>query len=333
MIEMALPAKSIKTYTDLIDTVIKKQDNLRFDTLDSFAKEHNLSYDWIKERAEVLSYASHAGDFRKIPKTLRQDVRNVREELRKGTLSLKDVQDASNILLRKTPLVDIERLNRQFLMHDEKVLGTQGKIAERVEKTMKMMTDSGVHPVRAYNLAWSRIGRTLHHEIPKAVSAAPRDKVGNVIERIWTLGYQKAQANHHYTDAGLRYSRLLEGHLKKPKSLPTTLQYFMRERGIKDSKLYEQRLESDYKNVKRFPRPGAERPFPRDVKSLAKDRYLEQKWLNLPKPKNEFDQELAEIGKKLRAGDVIWRSAKELEEKEISPFVRISRAKRRRFRA
>ena len=43
---MALPAKSIETYNELIDLVIKAPQNLRFDTLDSFAKRHNLTYKW-----------------------------------------------------------------------------------------------------------------------------------------------------------------------------------------------------------------------------------------------------------------------------------------------
>jgi len=326
---MPLPKKTIQFYNDLIDLVLKTPQNIRFDTLSSFARRRGVSYEWVKHRAEVLAYASH-GELKRVPKSIRSDVKKVLEEIQRGTLSPKDAKEASAVFLSRTPLVDMERLNREFLFHDPEVLGMQGRIAERAERTMQKMIKSGVHPIRAYSQIWSLMGRKLNYEIPKALEVVPREKASEVIKDIWHANFLKYQAHFQYEAARLDYMNLLRGYLNKPQSLPITLPAYMRRRGMeKDADKFWQRLESDLKNVQRFPRPGRERPFPKDVKQTAIEMYKEHGTRDLSIAKDPFERKLLKIGRNLSAADKIWAQAKELEEEKVSPFVRISRKRRK----
>jgi hypothetical protein len=341
---MPLLDSSVQLYRELIDLINKTPQNLRYDTLNLFAKRHNLSYDQIKRRAEVLAYATHKETLAKVPKSIRQDVRNVMDEIASGRISPKEADEASVNFLSKTPLMDVERLNREYRSEDEEVLGMQLKIAKNAETMMQRMIKTGIHPVRAYSVAWSMIGRKLNYEIPKTLERVPKENVPQVIKDIWHVNFLKSQASLHYETAKLDYLNLLKSFKGKARAptpaeikgpyRPLSLVQFMVNRGVpKSLEEFERRLESDRKNVQRFPRPGAERPFPRDIKRIAIEDYKFYGTKDLPKIKDPLKRTLLELGGKLRAADKAYRDAKKLEEERVSPFVQISRAKRRRFRA
>ena len=330
----------IKVYRELIDLVLKTPQNIRFDTLDSFAKRRGLSYDRVKKMMEVLAYASE-GELKRVPKSIRSDVRNTKNEIIKGRISAKDAEEASRIFLSRTPLVDIERLNRQFLTHDPEVIGLQRRVAENAEKMMERMIRAGVHPVRAYSQTWSLVGRTLHNDIHKALGTVPKEHVNEVMTNIWRKNLIESQAHRQYENARLRYMNLLRGYITKPQALPIDLPAFMRRRGIeKNADKYWQRLDSDLKNVQRFPRPGAERPFPKEVKVVVKEMYYEH-GLPFVKPEYvkigvkrvkkvpDFEPELKRIGRHLKAADRMWAQARQFEKESISPFVRLSKKRTR----
>ena len=333
---MPLPEKSIVFYQELIDLIIKTPQNIRYDTLDMFAKRHGLSYDWVKKRAEVLAYATH-GELARVPKSIRQDVRNIKEEMAKGSISPKAAEEASLVFLSKTPLIDLERLNRQYRTEDKEILNMQERLAKNTEIILKKMVESGVHPVRAYSLAWSMTGRKLNYEIPRALEAVPKDKLPSVMKDIWAVNFKKSNASVHYETARLDYLNMLRGFKRKAKTAydtgphrPIALPEFMQKRGVpKSLEAIEQRLESDRKNVQRYPRPGKERPFPRDVKGIAIDERMAFGDQSLSSVRDPFKKKLLELGTRLRAADKMYREAKLLEEEKVSPFVLISRKKRR----
>jgi len=341
---MPLLEGSVQLYKELIDLIIKTPQNIRYDTLDLFAKKHGLSYDWVKKRAEVLAYATHKDSLLKVPKSIRQDVKNVADEINAGRIPAREAEEASKIFLSKTPLIDLERMNRTYKTEDKEILGMQEKIAQNAEILVKRMIKEGIHPVRAYSLAWSLTGRKLNYEIPKALEKVPKEQLPEVIKSIWHVNFLKSQASIHYETAKLDYLNLLKSFKGKAKAptpdeikgpyRPLSLVPFMASRGVpKSLEEFERRLESDRKNIQRFPRPGAERPFPRDIKRIAIDEHKFYSYREAPKSKDPLQRTLLDLGKKLYVADKIYRNAKQIEEEKVSPFVQLSRAKKRRIRA
>jgi len=338
---MPLLDSSIRLYRELIDLIIKTPQNLRYDTLNLFAKRHNLSYDQIKRRAEVLAYATHKETLAKVPKSVRQDVRNVMDEIASGRIPPKEADEASVNFLSKTPLMDVERLNRDYRSEDEEVLGMQLKIAKNAEIMMQRMIKTGVHPVRAYSVAWSMIGRKLHYEIPKTLEKVPKESIPEVIKDVWRVNFKKSQANLQYETARLDYLDMLKSFKRQPASSrdagphwPTALPEYMKNRNVeKNMDAIARRLESDRMNVQRFSRPGAERAFPRDVKRIAIEEYKFHKNEDWSKIRDPFKIRMLELGRRLHSADVAYRDAKQLEEEKVSPFVHISKVRKRRFKA
>jgi len=332
---MALRPESTRLYKELIDLVIKTPNNLRFDTLDSFAKRHGLSYGWVKKRAEALMYASYGGNFTKMPKTMRQDIKNIQEEMKSGAILVADAKRASNILITRTPLMDLERLNREYVSSDLEVLGMQKKIAEKLERLMERMINSGVHPVRAQARAWSLIGKKLHYELPKAIKEVPKNKLDEVIKNIWRANFLNSQAQYQYESARLDYMTLLRSYLNQPSKLSAKTPQFMAMRGIpRDADKIMQRYESDLKDVTGYDRPGGKRKryIPTDVKRFVLNSlplYRNGLRIDSRHIEDPFEKKLVEIGKHLKAGDKIYGHAKEIEEEKVSPFVRISKQRRR----
>jgi hypothetical protein len=337
---MPLLDSSVRLYTELIDLIIKTPQNLRYDTLNLFAKRHGLSYDQVKRRAEILAYATRKETLSKVPKSIRQDVRNVMYELASGRISLKEADEASINFLSKTPLMDVERLNRDYKSEDEEILGMQLKIAKNAETMMQRMIKTGVHPVRAYSVAWSMIGRKLHYEIPKTLERVPKENIPEVIKDVWRVNFKKSQASLQYETARLDYLDMLKGFKRQPASLrdmgphwPIAMPAYMKNRNIeRNADAIAQRLESDRKNLQRFSRPGAERAFPRDIKRIAIEEYKFHKNEDWSKIRDPFKIRIMELGRRLHSADVAYHDAKQLEEEKVSPFVQISR-KKRRFRA
>jgi hypothetical protein len=292
----------------------------------------------VKKRAEALMYASQGGNFTKIPKTLRQDIKNIQEEMKRGAISTADARRASNIMLTRTPLMDLERLNREYASSDPEILGMQKRIAENLEGLMKNMINAGVHPVRAQARAWALIGKKLHYEIPKAVREVPRKNLDEVIKNIWKVNFLNSQAQYQYEAARLDYMGLLRGYLNKPQHLPIKTPHFMALRGVpRDPDKIMQRYRSDLKDVTGYDRPGAERKryVPKDVKKITTDvlplyRGVSGtiRFLSIRDP---FERKLVKIGMHLRAGDETYRLAKALEHEKVSPFVSISKKKRHLF--
>jgi hypothetical protein len=341
---MPLLDSSVRLYRELIDLIVKTPQNIRYDTLDFFAKRHGLSYDWVKKRAEVLAYATEKESLRKVPKSIRQDVSNVRDEIESGRISPAEAREASKIFLSKTPLIDLERMNRTYKTEDKEILGMQTRIAQNAETLVKRMIKDGVHPVRAYSLAWSLTGRKLNYEIPKALERVPKDKLPEVIKNIWHVNFLKSQASVHYETAKLDYLNLLRSFKGKARAptpeeikgpyMPLSMVQFLGRRNVpKDLESFERRLESDRKSVQRFPRPGVERPFPRDIKRIAIDEHKFYASKDTSKIKDPLQRTLLDLGRRLYAADKTYRDAKQLEQEKVSPFVQISRIKRRRFRA
>ncbi len=338
---MPLLDSSVRLYRELIDLINKTPQNLRYDTLSLFAKRHGLSYDQVKKRAEVLAYATHKETLAKVPKSIRQDVRNVMDEMESGRIVPKEAEEASVNFLSKTPLMDVERLNRDYKSEDAEIVGMQLKIAKNAETMMQRMVKTGVHPVRAYSVAWSMIGRKLHYEIPKTLERVPKENIPEVIKDVWRVNFKKSQANLQYETARLDYLDMLKSFKRKPASLsdtgphwPIALPGYMKNRNVeRNADAIAQRLESDLKNVQRFSRPGAERAFPRDIKRIAIEEYKFHKNEDWSKIRDPFKIRIMELGRRLHSADVAYRDAKQLEEEKVSPFVQISRVRKRRFRA
>jgi len=338
---MPLLDSSVRLYRELIDLINKTPQNLRYDTLNMFAKRHNISYDQIKRKAEVLAYATRNETLAKVPKSVRQDVRNVMDEIASGRISPKEADEASVNFLSKTPLMDVERLNRDYKSEDEEVRGMQLKIAKNAETMMQRMIKTGVHPVRAYSVAWSMIGRKLHYEIPRTLEKVPKESIPGVIKDVWRVNFKKSQANLQYETARLDYLDMLKSFKRQPASpkdtgphWPIVLPGYMKNRNVeKNMDAIARRLESDRMNVQRFSRPGAERAFPRDIKRIAIEEYKFHKNEDWSKIHDPFKIRIMELGRRLHSADVAYRDAKQLEEEKVSPFVQISKARKRRFKA
>ncbi len=366
---MSLPEKSIEFYKSLMSRLIKTSDSLRFDTLYSFSEESKLDYETIKRKAKALAYAAYGESLAKVPRSMRNDVRNIHEAIKKGELSRETAMQASKIFISRTPAEDVELFNRFYKNTDPEVKRMQRNMAGVMQESIKEMIKFGVHPVRAYSLAWAAAGKKLHHEIPKVLRQVPKGELPRVMKDLWEENYYETQATRYYTRAGLKTSYMLEGFKrgetvrgeKRGPYLPLDTIPFMRERGIKiDAHLNKDNLDkygiikqekdqiarrhsSDYKATKRFPGFGSLRPYPRDIKRVAKDRYnaedLRLGKLGIrPEPKIRFEdmeskERLVDIGADLKAADELWTRAQRVKEERISPFVQLSKVRKRRFRA
>jgi hypothetical protein len=329
---MVMRPETIEFYNELIEVITKVPKALRFDIIDSFAKKHRMSYDTVKTKIFALSYALQSREA-SIPKSMKSDIWNIREAIQKGAIKSASAKEATAIFLSKTPITDIERLNREFPIDDPAVRKIQEQLAKQVDMTRKKMIGLGLDPVRAYSQTWRIIGNKIHHEIPEVIRQAPKEKVEDVIKSLWEENLYSAQARHNYITADLIYLAELKK-IKRNQKLPypynpVDLGQIMAKRGVPMTpEAIGQRIESDIKNLDRYVRPGKERGMPRDLKGTFKGMASEFP-PNMPKRIQPRLTKLSRrVGDTLFVADELWSEKNKIRENKILPYVNLRRRKR-----
>ena len=324
--------ETVQFYNELIEIITKNPRALRFDILDSFAKKHRIGYETVKTKIFALSYALQSRGV-SIPKSMKPDVWNIREAIQKGEIKQNSAKEATQIFLNKTPITDIERLNRVFPIDDPAVRKMQEDLARQVEMTRKKMVSLGLDPVRAYSQTWRTIGNKIHHEIPEAIKQAPKEKVEGVVKSLWEENLYRAQARHYYVMADLIYLAEIK-RIKKNQKLPhpyspVDLGRIMAKRGVPMTpQAVGQRMDSDIKNIDRYARPGKERGMPRDLKGTFKGMASEFP-PNMPKRIQPRLTKLSRrVGDTLFVADELWSEKNKIRENKILPYVNLRRRKR-----
>lgn len=340
---MPLQKKTTEFYNLLIGLINKTAGNITYDTLDMFAKRHGYTYDWVKKRVEALAYASGKENIAKTPRSMRQDIKNLREEMAKGNISPAQAREASGIVLSKTPMLDIDRLTRVYESKDPEVKEMQQGLVRLSGAVARTLVERGVHPARAKFVASSLIGSKIHHELPTVLEKVPKERLDKLIKELYRNNFLRAHGHLYYKLGDVNFLRAVKeakrGVRQQYPYMPVDLGPYMRIRkggidlseidrawkeGRKDPLI--KALESEAKNIQRHPRPGVTRGVAKKTKEALKT-FFEQKRGRIPEER-AFGYHLASSGSSYSDADAKWAKAKEHEQKEISPFVQLRKKRR-----
>ncbi len=326
-------SKRIQRLKELIEYVNSNQQELRYTSLDRFARMHNVSYETVKKDLALLAYAALPGpegfNLKYIPKSYRKDVKQVWELIgisgkRNPEINHKQAQRAASLFLLHTPSIDVERFS--FLgPQTPEIKQMQKEFAREIEQVIEAVKGMRVHPARAYLDAWRIAGVKLHDEIKKAVAGKNTEKE---VEKIWRTNLYKVKAAVEYESFRSEYMNLLQRKYKVSEkktlagqSLPVSLPVIMKERNVpasteKDAELVWQRLVSDIKNMRRWYWPGRRNPLPRNIKKQVENWFNsmssaeQRRALN---SKDPFIRFMARSALRLGNADKMYAKAKEME--------------------
>ena len=330
-----MDARRIKRLQELIDYVNQHSRELRYVSLERFAREHGVSYETVKKDLAVLAYASIPGpegfNLKYVPRTYRKEVRQLWSMMGikgqgPGVIDHRTAQRAASIFLLHTPKIDVERFSMVGPQTPE-IRRMQAEFAKSIEEVVEAVKDLRVHPARAYLDAWRIAGVKLHEEIERVM----RESGGDVreVERVWRSNLYKLRAAVEYESFRSEYMKLLQREHKVSgrktlagQSLPVSLPVMMEERGVpartaEDADRVWQRLLSDIKNMRRWYRPGGRNPLPRNIKKQVERWFLSlspEERMRALSSEDPFIRFMARSALRLKNADRLYAKAKEIEE-------------------
>ena len=336
---------------ELINWMQATKDTPRRVSLSHFAEKKNLNYDTVKKDARALSYASKTGpkgyDLRFVPKKYKKDVEKLwnefekKEESRKrrfkqgGEIDINEARKASNTFLKHHPEEDVERLKElcidevsdQARREVEKKADLMAKhLVEKEEKKAK----TGVHPAKIYSQVWGgEAGKKIHKEIEeklKELKDAPQRKKDQVIKKMWEANLQKVRAAKYYEEFRNEYLKQLKElgttqkvskELKAQKP-PRWMKEWVAEREGKKAKEIKakevwQRLINDYKNLRKYNKPGKPAKIPKELKESVKNIEKFRQHLSEKEKREKFMRALKDQSQNIKLGDEWYSLAKKKE--------------------
>ncbi len=312
--------KRLERLKELVDYVHENRDEIRYASLERFARLHNVSYETVKRDLALLAYALLPGpegyNLKYVPKSYRREVRELwslfgwkkdekgRKRLdlsRPGFVDPQKAKEAASIFLLHTPVIDLERF--AFLgPQTPEIRRIQKEFAKEIDRISWALQKMTVHPARAYLDAWRIAGVKLHEEIERALREAPPGKEAEAVRKVWEANLYRVRAAAEYEEFRSEYVNLFQRkHLvsqrKTPplkvaddgsiigQSLPVSLPSFMEARGVRakteeDADRVWQRIISDIKNLRRWYWPGRRNPLPRKLK-----KEVESWFYSMPREK------------------------------------------------
>ncbi len=234
--------KRLNRIRDLIETVPQKLEKgkLRYDVLNDMARRHGISYDTIKRDLYAISYAffpqrivdheryeGPLANLVDIPKSYREDVRQLRELAKKGLLDPEKGKNAAKAFLDHLPDIDKERIVRIHGITDPDIISKvehYAKAMSRVYWYRKMFWRA--HPAKAYAYAWNQMGRKIHRELENARDLAENlHRIGVKLE----LGMKLTKKEKEFLDElGIKESEV-KNYIDPSKSLTDNLKEIYRQ--------------------------------------------------------------------------------------------------------
>lgn len=304
-----LRKSTVELANKLIDWYLKPGEMRRKDKLEAFREAHKVKvkYETLKDLLLQLSYASiplkdGSFDLRKVPRTHRNRVKALREEIKKGTIDPEKAKKACQKFLEHSIS---ERFKDLTPLEDEQIRKMQERFEKSLKKASAIMADSmDAHPARTYSIIWKALGEKIHHEIPLIIKESKNEEeLRENLRKLWNANYLVADAFVHYKKAE---SHIIDVYKNK--------EVFDK---IPDKDL-KKTVENIYKSIRRYPWGRRKSAVARESRSQFIGDYRRQTLKVQLYPEEtslpEFRKKLLLFSRHLTAGTVIYKKAMEIKE-------------------
>ena len=177
-----------------VDWIIKLPSAERKKLLSLLADEEGVSYDTVKKDLYALAYTVLPGKF---PESYSDDVKDIKEAVRKGLLDKQVCESAVLIFLEHDPAFEREWADISGV-NDPELDDMISLTADYVKRYVGLKAERlGWHPARKRAEEWRVLGRSVHTRLAKALDTSSQSSALASVRQFWENSLLVAQALWH----------------------------------------------------------------------------------------------------------------------------------------